>query len=106
MILVPSYKRPNNCITAKWLGKVVICCHEKEEKAYRGGNKNEIMVMPDELIGKGMGVIRNWILDNSEGDVLMMDDLEEYKAQSPDYQPAMIFQVSGADCIERLTGYE
>ena len=75
MIFIPSYKRPKNCKAAKLLGKAVICCHSGEVAEYKKNNSNEIMEIPDKLAGKGMGVIRNWILKKSpDDDVMMVDD--------------------------------
>jgi len=75
MIYVPSYKRARNCKAAQWLKQAIICCHKFERKEYAKLNKNEIMVIPDKLAGKGMATIRNWILDNAKSfRVLMIDD--------------------------------
>jgi len=74
MIAVPSYKRALNCKTAKLLKKAVIFCHEFEAEEYKKHNKNEIITIPDDLKGKGMARIRNYILDNSPEEVVMMDD--------------------------------
>lgn len=75
MIFIPSYKRANDCKAARLLSKAIICCHESEVADYRKSNQNEIMAIPDALAGSGMGVIRNWILDNAKDlNVLMVDD--------------------------------
>jgi len=75
IIAIPSYKRAENCITAQIFKKGVICCHEFEVEEYKKHNKNEIKSIPDELKGKGMAVIRNWILDNfKDEEILMLDD--------------------------------
>jgi hypothetical protein len=73
-IAIPSYRRPNNCITAEWCDRGIIFCHESEAEAYAKGNKNDIIQIPDELAGKGMAVIRNFILNSIDDDVLMLDD--------------------------------
>lgn len=74
-IYIPSYKRPDTCTTAKNLSEAVICCHEFEAEEYRVFNKNDIMVLPDNIGGKGMGIIRNYILDHTtEKELVMMDD--------------------------------
>lgn len=80
IIAIPSYKRPNDCLTAKYIPNSVIFCHEFEAKEYEDGNKgHKIVKIPDDLQKKGMGVIRNFILDNTEGDeVLLMDDDIKY----------------------------
>ena len=75
MIFIPSYKRPNDCKAAKLLSRAVICCHDSEAAEYGKCNENVVLPIPDDLAGKGMAVIRNWILDNSPDDeVLMVDD--------------------------------
>lgn len=75
MIFIPSYKRSNDCKAGKLLSKAVICCHEFEADEYRAQNSNRIMQIPDNLAGKGMATVRNWILDNSPDDhILMVDD--------------------------------
>jgi len=74
-IAIPSYKRANDCQTAKWISRGIIFCHKFEANEYRKNNKNKIVVIPDELAGKGMAVIRNFILDNTKADqVIMLDD--------------------------------
>ena len=78
-IAIPSYKRANDCITAKNFSKAIIFCHEFEADDYRKHNKNKIITIPDNLAGKGMAVIRNYILDNTkEEKVLMLDDDIKY----------------------------
>lgn len=75
MIFIPSYKRAENCKTAQWLSQAVICCHKFEAKQYRKHNRNRMVAIPDGLQGKGMAGIRNWVLEQSSTDeVLMMDD--------------------------------
>jgi hypothetical protein len=76
MIFIPTYKRASNCKAAKLLSQAVICCHKSEVGEYARHNSNQIQAIPDDLAGKGMGVIRNWILDNNSpaGDILMVDD--------------------------------
>lgn len=73
-IIIPSYKRGKESKTPKLLSKAKIACHEFEEDEYKKYNKNELMIIPDELKGKGMGVIRNYILENSKGEKLVMLD--------------------------------
>lgn len=74
-VAIPSYKRANDCQTAKWISRAIIFCHKFEADEYRKHNKNKIVVIPDELAGKGMAVIRNFILDNTKADqVIMLDD--------------------------------
>lgn len=76
MIYIPSYKRAKDCKAAQWLSEAVICCHEFEAEEYSKHNQNKIMTIPDELAGKGMATIRNWILNCAmhNEDVLMVDD--------------------------------
>lgn len=75
MIYIPSYKRANDCLTARVFKKATICCHEFEAEEYRQNNENRVLAIPDDLQGRGMGIIRNWILDNSDEDyIVMMDD--------------------------------
>lgn len=74
-IAIPSYKRANDCLTAKKFSRGVIFCHEFEVEEYKKYNKNKIVVIPDELAGKGMATIRNFILDNTKTEqVVMLDD--------------------------------
>lgn len=74
-IAIPSYKRPNDNLTPKFIKKGIIYCHDFEVEDYRKNNDNEVRSIPDELAGKGMGVIRNFILDNTKGEeILMLDD--------------------------------
>ncbi len=74
-IAVPSYKRASNCKTAKLLSRAVIYVHEFEVEEYKKFNDNEVVAIPDELQKKGMGIIRNFILNNAKQDrILMVDD--------------------------------
>jgi len=75
IIAIPTYKRADNCVTARNLSKAVIFCHEFEVEDYKKNYSNDIIAIPDELKGTGMGVIRNFILDECAGeDVVMLDD--------------------------------
>lgn len=75
MIYVPSYKRANNCLTAANYKSATICVHQFEAEEYRKNYPNPVMVLPDEIGGKGMAVIRNYILDHSpEQEIVMLDD--------------------------------
>ena len=50
-IITPSYKRSDN-VKARMVfeDKLIIACHEFEEKEYRRDNpNNEIMVLPDSI---------------------------------------------------------
>lgn len=79
-IAIPSYKRPDDCITAKNFKQGIIFCHKFEVAEYKKHNKNKIIAIPDELAGKGMAVIRNFILDNikTEKVVLLDDDIKQF----------------------------
>lgn len=79
-VAIPSYKRADDCVTAKWITRGIIFCHEFEVDEYRRHNKNKIVVIPDELAGKGMAIIRNFILDNTKSDrvVLLDDDIKQF----------------------------
>lgn len=79
-IAIPSYKRADDCLTAKCFSRAIIFCHKFEAEEYRKHNKNKIVVIPDELAGKGMAVIRNFILDNtkSENVVMLDDDIKQF----------------------------
>ncbi len=75
IIAIPSYKRAKDCITAKNFSRAVIFCHKFEVKEYQKYNNNKIVEIPDKLQGKGMAEIRNFILDNTtENNVVMLDD--------------------------------
>ena len=77
IIAIPSYKRAKKCLSAKILSNAMIFCHEFEFKEYSKYNKNVIAVIPDDLASKGMGVIRNFMLDfarTQNDDILMIDD--------------------------------
>lgn len=78
-IAIPSYKRPTDCLTAKKFSRGVIFCHEFEAEEYRKHNDNKIVTIPDRFAGRGMALIRNYILDNTKGkEVLMLDDDIDY----------------------------
>lgn len=79
MIVIPSYKRAEDCITAEYLSDAVIAVHQFEEEEYREHNENDLLIIPDELQKTGMSTIRNWILDNTDPEeVLMIDDDIKY----------------------------
>lgn len=75
-ICVPSYKRPENMRITDWLDGLSIWVHDFEYDDYVEANPGcNIVSMPDDLSGSGMADIRNYILDNSNKDwVLMIDD--------------------------------
>lgn len=98
IIAIPSYRRANDCITAKYIKSAVIFCHEFEAEDYREHNENEIVVMSDDLKGKGMAVIRNEILRlTKDDDVLMMDDDVKYVGF---YDKQKLIRMSGDDVVE------
>lgn len=72
-IIIPSYKRPNTCITPHYLKNAIVLVNESEEDLYREAIPNELMVMPDSL-GGNMARVRNFILNNANDDVVMLDD--------------------------------
>lgn len=75
-IAIPSYKRVDNCEAPFYFTKGKIYVHEFEADAYseRFG-KDRVKVIPDDLKGRGMATIRNFILDNADSDrVVMVDD--------------------------------
>jgi len=75
MIVIPSYKRAEECKTADYLSKATVAVHEFEAEEYRENITNNILELPDELQKKGMSAIRNHILDAVEDNhVLMIDD--------------------------------
>lgn len=75
MIVIPSYKRADACPTADYLSEAVVAVHEFEADDYRESLDNEILEIPDDLQKTEMSTIRNWILDNTDPEeVLMMDD--------------------------------
>jgi len=74
-IAIPSYKRASDCQTAKLFSRGIIFCHEFEVEEYKKHNRNKIIAIPDNLAGKGMAVIRNFMLDNTkENNVVFLDD--------------------------------
>ena len=78
-IITPSYKRSDN-VKARMVfeDKLIIACHEFEEKEYRRDNpNNEIMVLPDS-IRWNMAKVRNYIKFNCGSKYLVMcdDDVE------------------------------
>ena len=75
IIAIPSYKRSANCATADLVEDSLIFVHEFEKDLYEEKYKGRVVSIPDDLMGKGMAVIRNYILDNTDDDcVLMLDD--------------------------------
>lgn len=75
IIAIPSYKRPQDCMTAEYLPSATIFVHEFEVEEYKKYNPNPIIAIPDSLQKTGMATIRNFILDNTPDDeVIMIDD--------------------------------
>ena len=69
----PSYKRPNDVHTHKWLDNVVYVVSYSESKSY-ANTHNNLWVVPDEAQGS-VSRIRNYILDNAiEDQIVMLDD--------------------------------
>ena len=78
-IVIPSYKRANNCLTAQYMPSAYIAVHESQVEEYKLHNKNPIISIPDSLQKTGMANIRNFILDaTGDEDLLMMDDDIKY----------------------------
>lgn len=79
-IITPSYKRADNIKAKEVFGdKLIIACHEFEEKEYRENNpENELMVLPDSLRWN-MAKVRNYMKDNCNSKYLLMidDDVRE-----------------------------
>lgn len=77
-IVIPSYKRANDCKTALYLPNAIILANESEVELYRKNYKNEVVGMPDEK-GGNMARVRNFILDKFKGeDIVMVDDDIKY----------------------------
>ena len=99
-ILIPSYKRANRCLTAKYISKAIICCHENQVEDYKRFNKNKVRTIPDELAGKGMAVIRNYILDNSKDEeILMLDDDIKFVGY---YEKLQLFKMEEFELLEMV----
>lgn len=78
MIYIPSYKRAGICKSPYFLKQAVLCVAKSEADEYRAKHENKVLEIPDELNGKGMATIRQWIVDNAFDDkVLMIDDMVE-----------------------------
>ena len=79
-IAIPSYQRANRCPTWEFLKTGLLFVHEFEADQYSNYyGKENVRVIPDELKGKGMGKIRNFILDNIDDDeIVMLDDDIKY----------------------------
>lgn len=75
-IVIPSYKRADDCCTADLIDTSVVFVHEFEKNEYvQKYGLDRVVGIPDDLRGKGMAVIRNYILDNTKDEeVLMLDD--------------------------------
>lgn len=55
--------------------RAVLCVAKSEADAYRRAHpKTRMLVMPESANGRGMAVVRNWILDNAGTERLVMAD--------------------------------
>jgi len=78
-IFSPSYGRPSECITHKYLKELTYVVSSKEEEAYKKVH-DKIVVVPDGVQGSYARVC-NWILDNNRDKkiVIMDDDISAVK---------------------------
>jgi len=72
-IYIPSYKRPKDTLTNKWITNSILAVHESEAEEYQKHNSQKLLVLPDRLKGN-MASVRNFILDNSKADLTVMID--------------------------------
>ena len=75
-IITPTYKRAGNVeATALFGNRLILACHEFEAAEYKEAHpNNQHLIIPDGRRGN-MGKVRNFILDNSPTDsILMVDD--------------------------------
>jgi len=78
LICCPSYRRPTQVDTLKYIPHITVYVAEKEADAYRIGNKGAIIkTMPDKIQGN-IARVRNWILDQNPGRIVCIvdDDLQ------------------------------
>lgn len=75
LICCPSYKRPRNVDTLKYLPKITVYVSESEALNYKKSNPGaDIRTMPDKFQGN-ISRVRNWILDqNPDRVVCIVDD--------------------------------
>src|SRR3990167_2092138 len=77
-VCIPSYKRGKDCKTTDWIKSAKLFVHKFEAAEYRTSYQNEVVEIPDEIGGKGMATIRNFIKnychENGDDRVLMLDD--------------------------------
>ena len=79
-IIIVSYKRADNVLTRHLFepGDCVIACPESQAEEYKEHNPDfELIVVPDKVEGN-IGRKRNWLLDNIDDDILMLDDDIDY----------------------------
>jgi hypothetical protein len=69
-IFAPSWKRADIACTHKYLTEVVYVVAESQKTDYNG---LKILVCPDSAQGN-LCRVRNWILNNQKGDILLIDD--------------------------------
>jgi hypothetical protein len=90
-IVVPSYQRPSRCETLSWLtlGGITpdLVIQPQEQAAYAFGMASKyncnLVILPPEV--KGIANTRQWIVDNTEDDKLLMldDDLKFFRRVTP-----------------------
>lgn len=75
-VYIPSYRRAGRVSSLAVYPRAVLCVAKAEASAYRRAHPGaRLLVMPDSAYGRGMAVVRNWILDNAPtADVVMADD--------------------------------
>lgn len=71
-IVIPSYGRPSNVLTKKFLPNALLIVPESQAEDYRE-NYKDVVAIPDKLDGSAAKK-RNAILDMFEDDVFMIDD--------------------------------
>lgn len=78
LVCCPSYKRPTQVDTLRYLQKISVYVSESEALNYRKSNPGaDIRTMPDKVQGN-IARVRNWILDQNKGRVVCIvdDDLQ------------------------------
>lgn len=81
-VVIPSYKRPDRVLAAQYLPEAYICIGEAEKDAYAANyGADRLIVMPDSIQGN-IARVRNWMLDNIGGNLVMMDDDVRYLSRT------------------------
>jgi hypothetical protein len=100
-IIVPTYRRANNCQTAKYLSSAILLVNESEVEEYRKNYPNEILPMPDRY-GGNMARVRNYILNNVNDDLVMMDDDIKYIGY---FENSCVYKMKEAEVLERFKNF-